>query len=82
MDRSTPLNWVKSSFSFCNSNCVEVAWHISSASSNGSCVEAGEGECGLFHVRDSKDPEGPVLSFTQGEWTAFTAGVRAGEFDA
>ncbi|WP_153534169.1 DUF397 domain-containing protein [Actinomadura macrotermitis] len=32
-------------------------------------------------VRDSKDPEGPVLWFTGDEWKAFLAGARAGEFD-
>jgi hypothetical protein len=25
-------------------------------------------------VRDSKDPHGPVLAFTRGEWRAFLAG--------
>lgn len=33
-------------------------------------------------VRDSKDADSPVLRFTVAEWTAFTAGIRAGEFDA
>lgn len=32
-------------------------------------------------VRDSKDPTGPALTFTAAEWSAFTAGVRASEFD-
>ena len=32
-------------------------------------------------VRDSKDPAGGFLLFTAAEWVAFTAGVRAGEFD-
>jgi hypothetical protein len=31
-------------------------------------------------VRDSKNPDGPVLRFTAGEWTAFLAGVRDGDF--
>jgi hypothetical protein len=57
--------WIKSSLSFSNSNCVEVA-------------NLPEGEIG---VRDSKDSEGPVLRFTSGEWDAFLGGVRNGEFD-
>ncbi len=57
--------WVKSSLSFSNSNCVEVA-------------SLPEGEIG---VRDSKDSAGPVLRFTPGEWHAFLGGVRNGEFD-
>jgi hypothetical protein len=32
-------------------------------------------------VRDSKDREGPVLAFAPADWQAFTAAVRAGEFD-
>jgi hypothetical protein len=31
-------------------------------------------------VRDSKNPTGPALIFTAAEWSAFTAGVRSGEF--
>jgi hypothetical protein len=29
----------------------------------------------------SPDPTGPILVFTAAAWVAFTAGVRAGEFD-
>nr|WP_228537886.1 DUF397 domain-containing protein [Nocardia sp. XZ_19_231] len=36
---------------------------------------------GHVALRDSKNPEGPVLIFTPSEWTAFTAGVHDGEFD-
>ena len=57
--------WVKSSLSFSNGNSVEVA------SLPGACVG----------VRNSRDPEGPVLKFTQGEWDAFLGGARLGEFD-
>jgi hypothetical protein len=32
-------------------------------------------------VRDSKDTTGPVLVFTRGEWDAFVAGAKDGEFD-
>ena len=32
-------------------------------------------------VRDSKNPAGPVLMFTQGEWDAFVGGAKDGEFD-
>ena len=35
----------------------------------------------LILMRDSKDPDGPVLAFTEDEWRAFIAGVKDGEFD-
>jgi Domain of unknown function (DUF397) len=74
--------WRKSSHSFANGNCVEVAWHKASGSyANQNCVEAGPGACGMVHVRDSKDPDGPVLTFTAALWAAFTAGVKDGQLD-
>jgi len=45
----------------------------------GNCVEVAIIQTVL--VRDSKDPEGPILRFTFDEWTAFVAGVRGGEFN-
>lgn len=57
--------WIKSSLSFANSNCVEVA------SLTG----------GHVGVRHSKAPEDLVLRFTPDEWRAFLGGVRNGEFD-
>lgn len=68
MERLMPeadSSWVKSSLSFSNGDCVEVA----SLSGGG------------IGVRDSKDTEGPVLRFTPDEWHAFIGGVRNGEFD-
>jgi hypothetical protein len=35
----------------------------------------------LIGMRNSADPDGPVLVFTQDEWDAFVLGARDGEFD-
>ncbi|GIF68700.1 DUF397 domain-containing protein [Asanoa ishikariensis] len=35
----------------------------------------------LIGLRNSADPQGAVLVFTQAEWDAFVAGARDGEFD-
>ena len=56
-------------------------WVKSSLSlSNGNCVEVAS-VAGGIGVRDSKDPAGPILTFTPGDWDAFLGGVRNGEFD-
>ena len=57
--------WIKSSLSYANGNCVEVA-----------SLPGGE-----IGVRNSRDSAGPVLTFTPDEWHAFLGGVRNGEFD-
>jgi hypothetical protein len=46
------------------------------------CVEVAAQPTGDILVRDAKDhtPDAPVLRFSQEEWTAFVAGVQAGEF--
>jgi len=81
MQQSGP-EWIKSSLSFANGNCVEVAWVKSSRSvAVGACVEVAGLETGAILVRNSRDPEGGTLSFTPAEWDAFIGGVRLGEFD-
>jgi hypothetical protein len=45
-------------------------WHKASASyANGNCVEVASLPGSQISVRDSKDPDGPVLSLTPGQWT-------------
>jgi hypothetical protein len=62
---------------------MEPRWRKSSYSSDqgGNCVGVADLDGGGCAVRDSKNPTGPALTFTAAEWAAFTAGVRAGEFD-
>ena len=44
------------------------------------CVEAATLSTSRL-VRDSKDPDGPTLSFTPSAWTAFIKDVKQGKFD-
>ncbi|GAA4035632.1 hypothetical protein GCM10022247_71600 [Allokutzneria multivorans] len=46
----------------------------------GDCVAVNLEHAGWVGVRDTKRPDGPVLSFTDDEWTAFVAAVGRGEF--
>ena len=55
-------------------------WRTSSFSDGMQCVEVAAIDGGIA-VRDSKDPDGPVLHFTHGEMLAFLQGAKAGEFD-
>ena len=54
-------------------------WRRSTRCANNSCVEVAMAE-GSVLVRDSKDPEGRVLTFTPAEWEAFATGIVAGDF--
>lgn len=59
----------------------DVRWIVSSFSDFNGCVEVGRLADGHVAVRDTKDRSQPALIFTPVEWSAFIAGVRAGEFD-
>lgn len=59
------LAWVKSSLSYANGNCVEIA-----ALPNG-----------RIGLRDSKNADGPFLYLTCEQWSGFVAGIRNGDFD-
>jgi Domain of unknown function (DUF397) len=49
---------------------------------HGSCVEIARLPAGQIAIRDGKAGDtGAVLLFSAAEWQAFTAGVKAGEFD-
>jgi hypothetical protein len=54
----------------------------SSYCGSGACVEVDRTSATPdILVRDSKDPSIAPMRFTADEWHAFTAGVKAGEFD-
>jgi hypothetical protein len=59
------FEFVKSTHSTAGGECVEVATNVS----------------GTVAVRDSKDPDGPILRFRAAEWAAFRAELARGSFD-
>ncbi|MGY4988684.1 DUF397 domain-containing protein [Streptomyces nigrescens] len=58
--------WFKSSYSDNGGDCIEVAANIP----------------GAVPVRDSKDTNGPALTFSANGWSSFVAAVKGGEFPA
>ncbi|WP_328461007.1 DUF397 domain-containing protein [Streptomyces sp. NBC_00448] len=60
----TVVSWRKSSYSNHESNCVEVA----------------ELDQETVGIRDSKDRNGPILTFSRSAVRAFVAGTARGEF--
>ncbi|MEU3111485.1 DUF397 domain-containing protein [Streptomyces albidoflavus] len=61
------LHWFKSSYSTNGGNCVEVAANLVASH-------------GVVPVRDSKIQSGPVLALPATSFSAFVAGIKAGDF--
>ncbi|MFF9790346.1 DUF397 domain-containing protein [Streptomyces bacillaris] len=61
--------WFTSSYSDNGGDCVEVAVNLAASQ-------------GIVPVRDSKAVDGPVVGVRTAAFSAFVAGVQAGQFDA
>ena len=63
---SSRLTWRKASYSTTN---------------GGGCVEVARPRPGTVAVRDSKNPDGPVLPIEGSKWRVFIAEIKAGRHD-
>jgi hypothetical protein len=60
---------------------ITSAWTKSSYSTaGGSCVEVRRSEDGNIQVRDSKNPNGPLLAFSREQWATFIDSTKRSEF--
>ena len=61
-----------------------AVWRKSTRSDNGgaTCVEVATNLPGVVGVRDSKDRQGPVLTFGPEAWTAFAGAAASGRLAA
>jgi hypothetical protein len=60
------------------SDLAGARWRTSTRSGNeGNCVEVADNLAGVVAVRDSKDVEGPALTFAPAAWAAFLAHTKA-----
>jgi len=59
-------------------NALELRWRKASYSGNGggSCVEVACNLPGIVAVRDSKDPQGPILTLPPDEWATLATRLR------
>ena len=56
-------------------------WRVATSCAGGNCVQvAAIGD--EIAVRDSKNPDGPVLMYSVEEWQAFLDGAKKGDFDS
>jgi Domain of unknown function (DUF397) len=58
---------------------IDHGWRKSSRSGNGGgeCVEVATHQPGIVAVRDSKDPDGPILTISRNEWAGFLTRIRS-----
>jgi Domain of unknown function (DUF397) len=56
-------------------------WKSGRSSAQGNCVETARLPGHEVAVRNSRDPQGPALIFSQAEVCAFLEGVKDGDFD-
>ena len=59
-----------------------LVWVKARASSSyGQCVQIASVPDGRVAMRDSKDPDGPILLYARAEFKAFLDGALKGDFD-
>ncbi|MFC5661936.1 DUF397 domain-containing protein [Kitasatospora misakiensis] len=63
---------------------TELTWHKStySGGEGGNCIEVADSLAEVVPVRDSKDPNGPTLTFTATAWQSFITAIHTGELPA
>ena len=55
-------------------------WRTTLSCNGGECIQvAASGQAIL--IADSKQPEGPILSYSHVEWQQFVTGIKNGDFD-
>lgn len=57
-----------------------VEWHRSSRCAAGNCVEVAINPDGTVSLRDSKNPDGPTLTYSREDWATTLAALGTGAF--
>jgi 20S proteasome alpha/beta subunit len=63
-----------------SSTSEKDSWRTATASGSENCVQV-KSKDGMVIVGNSRQTDGPFLSYTRDEWVAFLDGAKKGEFD-
>lgn len=63
-----------------DNDSADIPWRKATKSTAGNCIQVMRRN-GVIMISDSKNPAGPILSYTLPEWDAFLDGAKRGEFD-
>jgi Domain of unknown function (DUF397) len=59
----------------------DLNWRVALACNGGQCIRVAP-QGNRVVIGDSKNPDGPVLTYSRSEWHAFVDGIRQGDFDS
>ena len=57
-----------------------LTWLTALSCESGACVEVAANQNTIL-IRNSRQPDGPLIEYTPEEWHAFVSGVKKGDFD-
>jgi hypothetical protein len=58
----------------------QLSWRVANRCNGGACIQVASQDDKVF-FSDSKNPSGPILTYSRAEWEAFAEGIRRGDFD-
>lgn len=57
-----------------------LTWRTALNCDGGACVEVAA-DRNIIVIRNSRQPDGPLVEYTPEEWHEFVSGVKKGDFD-
>ena len=57
-----------------------ITWYTALSCDAGSCVQVAADRDTVL-VRNSRQPDGPLIEYTPEEWHEFVSGIKKGDFD-
>jgi predicted secreted Zn-dependent protease len=57
-----------------------LTWHTALSCDGGACVQVAADQ-NIILIRNSRQPDGPLVEYTSEEWHEFVSGIKKGDFD-